>query len=295
MIDIRPLRYFLAVADTLHFGRAAERLHVTQPPLSRQIAALERALGVALFERDSRHVRLTPAGQRFRDDARAVLLSLQQACQTARQIDAGEQGELKVGFMMHAAHSSVPPLARRFMAACPQVQLRLREALPVALLDGVLSGELDAGIGFAPASRRGLEMQPLLQEPLCVVVPLGHRLARRRQVAVAALADEGLITAPAEVVPTLREAIDACFQAAGLEPRIRLEVQLQQSIVSLVAEGLGSALVPASLRRLGVPGVAFVALKEAPQVQQVLFWRSGNRNPALQRLRDCITRELRSL
>ena len=295
MIDIRPLRYFLAVADTLHFGRAAERLHVTQPPLSRQIAALERALGVALFERDSRHVRLTPAGQRFRDDARAVLLSLQQACQAARQIDAGEQGELKVGFMMHAAHSSVPPLARRFMAACPQVQLRLREALPVALLDGVLSGELDAGIGFAPASRRGLEMQPLLQEPLCVVVPLGHRLARRRQVAVAALADEGLITAPAEVVPTLREAIDACFQAAGLEPRIRLEVQLQQSIVSLVAEGLGSALVPASLRRLGVPGVAFVALKEAPQVQQVLFWRSGNRNPALQRLRDCITRELRSL
>ncbi|AWH30689.1 LysR substrate-binding domain-containing protein [Stenotrophomonas sp. YAU14A_MKIMI4_1] len=289
MIDIRPLRYFLAVAETLHFGRAAERLHVTQPPLSRQIAALERSLGVALFERDSRHVRLTPAGQRFREDARAVLASLQQACHTARQIDAGEQGELQVGFMMHAAHSSVPPLARRFMAACPQVQLRLREALPFPLLDGVLSGELDAGIGFAPAAMRGLQMQPLLQEPLCVVVPQDHRLARRRQVAVAALADEGLITAPAEVVPTLREAIDACFRAVGLEPRIRLEVQLQQSIVSLVAEGLGIALVPASLRRLGVPGVAFVGLKDAPQVQQVLFWRDGNRNPALARLLACIT------
>lgn len=288
MIDIRALRCFLAVADTLHFGKAAERLHMTQPPLSRQIAGLEKALGVTLLERDSRHVRLTAAGARFAQDARDVLVGLEQACRSAQQVAAGELGELRVGFMMHAAHSSVPPLARRFIAAHPQVQLRLREALPLALLQGMREGELDAGIGFAPAELHGLALQPLFEEPLCVALPATHALARRRQVQVAQLADEALITAPADVVPTLREAIDACFAREGLRPQIRLEVQLQQSIVSLVGEGLGVALVPASLRRLGVPGVVFVALKDAPRVQQVVFWRVGNANPALPHLIACV-------
>ena len=288
MIDIRALHCFLAVADTLHFGKAAERLHMTQPPLSRQIAGLEKALGVTLLERDSRHVRLTAAGTRFAQDARDVLVGLEQACRSAQQVAAGELGELRVGFMMHAAHSSVPPLARRFIAAHPQVQLRLREALPLALLQGVREGELDAGIGFAPADLHGLALQPLFEEPLCVALPAAHALARRRQLQVAQLADEALITAPADVVPTLREAIDACFAREGLRPQIRLEVQLQQSIVSLVGEGLGVALVPASLRRLGVPGVVFVALKDAPRVQQVVFWRVGNANPALPHLIACV-------
>ena len=288
MIDIRALQCFLAVADSLHFGKAAERLHMTQPPLSRQVAGLEKALGVTLLERDSRHVRLTAAGERFAQDAREVLVGLEQACRSAQQVAAGELGELRVGFMMHAAHSSVPPLARRFIAAHPNVQLGLREALPLPLLQGVREGELDAGIGFAPADLHGLALQPLFEEPLCVALPAAHPLARRRQLQVGQLADEALITAPADVVPTLREAIDACFAREGLRPQIRLEVQLQQSIVSLVGEGLGVALVPASLRRLGVPGVAFVALRDAPRVQQVVFWRVGNLNPALPHLIACV-------
>lgn len=284
MIDIRQLRYFVALAETLHFGRAAERLHVTQPPLSRQIAALERDLGVRLVERHSRQARLTAAGQRFHEDAKAVLAALDQACRGAQLVDAGELGELRIGFMMHAAHSTVPPLARRFVAAFPQVRLQLREALPLALVEGVLRGDSDAGIGFSPGLRRGLETRVIHSEPLCVALPAEHSLAGRPVLAIEALADEPLIVASADVVPTLREAIDGCYRAAGLVPQIRLEAQLQQSIVSLVGEGLGVALVPASMRRLGMPGVVFAELEQAPSVQQVIFWRPDNRNPALVRL-----------
>jgi DNA-binding transcriptional LysR family regulator len=283
MIDIRQMRYFVALAETLHFGRAAERLHVTQPPLSRQIAALERALGVQLIERHSRHARLTAAGQRFHEDASAVLAAFDQACRSAQLVDAGELGELRIGFMMHAAHSSVPPLARRFVAAFPQVRLQLREALPPALVDSVLRGDADAGIGFDPGARRGLESRVIHVEPLCVALPAQHRLAGSGHIAMQALAGEPLITASADAVPALREAIDACYRGAGLVPQVRLEAQLQQSIVSLVAEALGIALVPASLRRLGMPGVVFVDLDDAPAIEQRIFWRPANRNPALAR------------
>ncbi len=291
MIETKTLRYFLTVAETLHFGRAAALLHMTQPPLSRQIAALERALGATLLERDSRHVRLTPAGIRFREDARDILLSLQQACLTARQISAGEQGSVEVGFMMHAAHSSMPPLAKSFMSAHPLIHLRLREMLPMALMDGVRSGAIDAGIGFPPPPASDLSTMVLLEEPLCVAVPIGHPLATRASIQIVSLEGEPLITAPADVVPTLRDAIEGCFRSAGLRPLIRLEVQLQQSIVSLVASGLGLALVPGSLSRMGMPDVTFIPLDNPPTLQQVLFWRTANRNPALSHLLTTLAKE----
>ncbi|HEL7667007.1 TPA: LysR family transcriptional regulator [Stenotrophomonas maltophilia] len=283
MIETKTLRSFLAVAETLHFGRAAALLHMTQPPLSRQIAALERALGVRLFERDSRHVRLTPAGIRFQEDARAVLLSLQQACLAAQQVHAGEQGSLEIGFMMHAAHSSMPPLAKSFMSANPLIHLGLREMLPMALIEGVRSGTIDAGIGFPPKPAGDLSTMVLLEEPLCVAAPIEHPLATRASLEIVDLEGEPLITAPADVVPTLRDAIDGCFGAAGLRPRIRMEVHLQQSIVSLVASGLGVALVPCSLSRMSMPDVAFIPLKNPPKVQQALFWSAANRNPVMPR------------
>ncbi len=288
MIELRQLRYFVAIAETLHFGRAAERLHVTQPPLSRQLAALEQALGVRLVQRSSRQVLLTAAGERFLDDARTLLQGLEQACRNAQLVDAGELGELRIGFMMHAAHSTVPPLARRFIAAHPGVRLQLREALPAAVVAGVSLGDYDAGIGFRPAHMAGLGLLPLHDEPLIVAVPAADPLAAARLLTIHDLADAPLITAPADVVPALRAAIEGCFAAAGRVPQVRLEVQLQQSIVSLVAEGLGIALVPASLRRLATQGVAFIELEDAPRVQQVLFWRQGNGNPALARLLDLL-------
>ena len=281
MIDIRQMRYFVALAETMHFGRAAERLHISQPPLSRQIAALEKELGVRLLERHTRQAQLTHAGRQFLEDARSVLASFDQACRNARLAEQGELGELSIGFMMHAAYTVVPGLARRFMASHPRVRVELREAVPNTLADALLTGRYDAAIMFNAAPVRGLEARPIHREALCLAVHAGHPLAWRPLVRAGDLAGEALIVVPREVAPMLREALDGYCQSGGFEPQVRLETQLQQTIVSLVAEGLGIALVPQSMQRLGVPDVIFRALDAAPTVEHVLAWRPGNLNPAL--------------
>lgn len=280
MIDIRQLRYFVAVADTLHFGRAAKVLHVTQPPLSRQVAALERELGVQLIERHSRRAILTQAGARFLEDARQIIASMDRACRDAQACQAGELGSLTIGFMMHAAYSSVPPLTRRFAGEYPNVTLHLRETLPTMLIDGLFEGRFDATIGFSVAPVRGIQAINLHREPLCAAVPDEHRLAKCPVLTSDQLVDEPMILSPFDVTPTLRRAISE-WLAAPNGPKVRLETQLQQTIVSLVGEGLGVAIVPASLARLNLAGVTFVPLVAAPVVEQQLLFLDGSRNPAL--------------
>ncbi|CAM5765942.1 LysR family transcriptional regulator [Labrys miyagiensis] len=281
MIDIRQMRYFVTLAETLHFGRAAERLHLTQPPLTRQIAALEKELGVRLLERHSRQARLTPAGTQFLQDARTVLATFEQACDNARLADRGELGRLSIGFMMHAAHTIVPRLARRYMADHPGVELKLREVIPNVLIDDVLAGRHDVGVVFPPGHVRGLEARVVHREKLCVALYPGHPLAAENIVAPADLEGLPLIATPVEISPALRDSIVAYCRSAGFLPEIRLETQLQQTIVSLVAEELGIALVPESMRRSGIPNVVYRDLSLAPSIEHVLIWRRGNLNPAL--------------
>ncbi|RBP37667.1 LysR family transcriptional regulator [Roseimicrobium gellanilyticum] len=281
MADIRQMRYFVALAETLHFGRAAERLHLTQPPLSRQIAALEKSLGVRLLERDTRHTKLTHAGQRFLEDAKATLVSFDQACQNARLAEMGELGELKIGFMMHAAFTILPRLTRRFISTHPQVKLHLREIIPSTLPDDIFSGHIDAGIMFPPGQIKGLAFQALHHERLCLALPSGHRLAGRSRINPTHLQGEALIATPEDVSPSLRGAILDWFRSGGSSPTIRLETQLQQTIVSLVAEELGVALVPESMRKLGVAGVTFRPLDHAPKIEHGIAWRPSNLNPSL--------------
>jgi DNA-binding transcriptional LysR family regulator len=281
MIDIRQMRYFVVLAETLHFGRAAERLHLTQPPLSRQIAALEDALGVRLLERHSRHATLTRAGQRFLEDARAALAAFDQACRNARLADRGELGELSIGFMMHAAYTVLPALARRYMAAYPGVEVKLREVIPTSLVGDLLAGRFDAGIMFAPHPIRGLETRTIYRETLCLAVHPTHELAGLGTVGPGDLDGQQLIATPMDVAPTLREAIAEYCRPAGVSPSIRLEAQLQQTIVTLVAENLGVALVPDSMRKLRVADVVFRDLESAPAIEHVIAWRPTNLNPAL--------------
>lgn len=281
MIDIRQMRYFVVLAETLHFGRAAERLHLSQPPLSRQVAALEQELGVRLLERHSRHATLTRAGERFLADARAVLAAFDQACRNAGLTDRGELGELAVGFMMHAAYTVLPGLAKRYMAAYPQVRVTLREVIPSSLAADVLSGRFDAGIMFFPGPIGGLETRAIYRETLCLAMHATHPLAGRTLIGARDLEGEPLIAAPADVAPTLREAIVGYCRLGGFVPTVRLETQLQQTIVSLVGENLGVALVPGSMSKLGVANVVFRDLADAPAIEHVIAWRQGNSNPAL--------------
>ncbi|GAA4500466.1 LysR substrate-binding domain-containing protein [Gluconacetobacter tumulicola] len=281
MIDIRQMRYFVVLAETLHFGRAAERLHLSQPPLSRQIAALEKELGVRLLERHSRHATLTHAGRRFLADSKAVLAAFDQACLNAQLAERGQLGELSIGFMMYATYTVIPGLVRRYVANYPMVHTRLREVVPGSLAADLLAGRFDAGIMFDPGFIRGLETRAILNEPLCLAVPSDHPLAVRPLIEAKDLEDEPLIAAPVEVSSMLRDAIVQYCRSGGFEPTIRLETQLQHTIVNLVAEGLGIALVPQGIRKVTVAGTIFRDLENAPIVNHVVAWRPGNLNPAL--------------
>jgi len=283
MIDVKPLRYFVTLAETRHFGRAAARLHLSQPPLSRQLAALEASLGVRLIERNPRSVTLTAAGARFYIDAKAILAALDQAGHNARAASLGERGELTIGFTMCAAYSVLPTFARSYGAAFPEVALNLREVVSNDLGPQVQNAQVDAAIMVADATPRGLAGRTVLVERLCVALPRTHPLARQRKLHATQLAHEPFVIAAEEVGPGLHASIVGHCRNAGFEPDVRFEVRLQQTVLSLVDEGAGVALVPESMRRAQLAGVVFKPLADAPTISQVLVWSQANRNPCLAR------------
>jgi DNA-binding transcriptional LysR family regulator len=283
MIDFKRLRYFVALAETRHFGRAAARLHISQPPLSRQLVALENELGVSLVERSSRGVSLTAAGERFFIDAKAVLAALEQAETNCRAAAAGTAGRLSLGFTMCAAYSVVPGYARRFSTACPEVDVSLKEVVSNDLAQRVLDGALDAAIMFPSTFDKSLSALTIFSEPLCVALSKHHRLSKQRRIRIAQLAGETFVLAEEEVAPKFRGVIVQHCRSGGFEPTIGLEVQLQQTILHLVNEQAGVALVPHSMSKSKLAGVVFRELADAPLVEQVLVWSTANRNPCLAR------------
>ncbi|SMG54978.1 LysR family transcriptional regulator [Paraburkholderia susongensis] len=288
MIDIKPLRYFVTLAETRHFGRAAARLNLSQPPLSRQLAALEASLGVTLVERNPRSVTLTAAGERFYADALAILASVEQAVSNAQAAAHGEAGKLAIGFTMCSAYSVVPGYARAFGAAYPEVGLKLREVVSNDLAAQLLAGQIDAAIMFPNVPDKGLETRTILSEPLCVALSRSHPRARARRLKIGQLAGEPFVLASEEVAPSLRATILEHCRSGGFEPDIRFEVQLQQTVLSLVDEGVGVALVPSSMRKAQLAGVVFRPLVEAPLIEQVLAWSPANRNPCLGRFLEMV-------
>jgi DNA-binding transcriptional LysR family regulator len=283
-MDTRHMQYFVALAETLHFGRAAARMNMSQPPFSRQIAAIEKTLGVKLFERNSRNVALTPAGKHFLEDCRRVIAGFEAACRDVRLVASGMKGELRLAFMMHAAHGVVPSLVRRYAQSRPDIRLILEERIPTDIDEQLIEGRLDAAVTFGLVHAPHLRTQLLARDRLQLIAPADHPLALRERVGPHDLQGERLIAAPASVAPTLRSAIGIYCATGGTVPDFAFEPRLQHTIIRLVAEGLGIGLIPQSLCTDLGDGVISRPLEDAPEFDVVLCAPVAAKNPAVSHL-----------
>ena len=282
-MDIRQLRHFAAVAETLHFGRAAERLGMTQPPLSQSIMGLERELGAPLFVRSKRSVRLTAFGEQWLPEVRAALAGVDALPASARRLRDGEAGRLSLSFVSTADYSVLPSLVRRYAQAYPEVEIQLFEATSDLQIPAVMTGERHAGIIIPPADRAlppALAYRRLLLEPLVAAVPAAWidegRIASADALSTAEALASPLILFPRQVAPAFHDLVTGYFTALGGEARIAQEAIQMQTIISLVSSGLGVALVPASLRNLARTGVRYLPLAgRAPELETGLIWRTG--------------------
>ena len=281
MIEHRQLRYFLALAEHLHFGKAAQAVHLTQPSLSRQIAALEEKLGTALFARHSRAVSLTAAGADFRQHARAVIAALDLAVRSTQASARGEQGELRVSVTSVAAWTLMPALLKRYTESYPAVRVELNELLPKDLGAAVEAGDTDLALTFRMLEGEHTRYFPLHTEALCAALPASHPGASDPAFNLAQLRDEPFILCPRVNASLLHDSVHECCRRAGFVPRTRIQPHLQQTIVNLVAEGLGVSLVPASMRKMQLPGVVFRTLDDSPSIEFGILWNRHNDNPCL--------------
>lgn len=279
--DLRQLRHFVAVAERLHFGRAAEALHISQPPLSRSIQDLERRLGAVLLARTRRKVELTPEGARFLVEAKRLLAQLERAVLEVGSMAAGAGGRLRLGFVSLADFGVLPELLKAFKAARPGVSLALREMLSPEQAAALAAGELDFGLLLPPVAGE-LEHVVVQRERFVAALPARHRLARvRGRIAVRELAEEAFVIAPREIAPGLHDIAALLTARAGFSPRVAQEAIQMQTVVSLVSSGLGVALVPSSVANLGRRGVVYREIGDAhPRLDLWLTWRRGNLSAA---------------
>lgn len=281
-MEFRHLRYFLALAEELHFGRAARRLSMSQPPLSLNIQQLEASVGARLFTRNSKEVRLTAAGEAFVPKARALLEQAGEAARHARDVEQGLAGGLQVGFVGGMLYRGLPQMLRRFQAQHPRLRLVLKELNSQDQLIELAHGQLD--LGFMHSTRVPAEMSRLLfaSEPFVCCLPRDHALARKRSVALRLLQGEPFAVVARAVSPDYHERILSICTEAGFFPEIRYELRSWLNVVSLVSQGMGVALVPQSLARAALPDAVFVPLNTATTPYEThCLWKTARNNAAL--------------
>lgn len=282
-MDLRQLRYFVAVAEERNFGRAAERLHMAQPPLSQQIRRMEAELGAPLFVRTTRSVELAPAGEVLLERARGILAEVDHAMSDARRAARGELGRLSIGFTGSATYALMPAVASAIRRTLPGIELALQgEMLTPAQVSGLLQGSLDLAILRPPVVDRRLVVEVVRSEPLIAVVPARHRLAAVDAVAVADLAPEPFVAYPSHYRSVLHDAVERICAAHGFEPVVAVEVAETATLVSFVAAGLGVSLVPRSVAQMTVAGAVYRELRDSDaSVELALSWRCADASPAL--------------
>ncbi|NYV72886.1 LysR family transcriptional regulator [Streptomyces sp. UH6] len=282
-MELRHLTAFLAVAEELHFGRAAKRLQMAQPPLSQQIRQLEKELGVQLFERNTRSVRLTSAGQSFLVPARTVLDDLDSAVRAAKAAGRGEFGRVTVGFAGASSHETLPLLTRAVRAAHPGIELVMAgQTYANVALARVAEGSLDLGFVRLPVNVPGVSTRVIAEETLVCALPSDHRLAQREEIPLAALAEEPFVSFPANAGSSLRDAMVASCETADFLPRVVQEAPDSHTILALVAAGVGVTLTLTSCQHIQQTGLVYRPLAGPPvRLEAALAWRTDNPSAAL--------------
>lgn len=288
-MELRHLHYFIAVAEELHFTRAAERLHMAQPPLSQQIRDLETQLGIKLFERTKRHVELTPAGKVFLTEARLVLAQADRAVKAAQRAGRGEIGQLIIGFNSSATYSVLPKILQRFRDCCPEVELILHELTTSQQLELLRKHQIHVGLLYLPLDDAELKFISVLKEPLMVTIPDTHPLRDQPQISLHALKNTPFIMPPHHLGGGLYRQIIKLFQQTNFQPQVVQEAIVLQTAISLVAGGVGVTIVPASLQNLQRPGVIYKPLVEpTPEIEIAVAWRPHDSSPVLQNLINAV-------
>jgi DNA-binding transcriptional LysR family regulator len=282
MVELRHLRYFIAVAEELNFSRAAQRVHMAQPPLSAAIRQLERDLGVDLFIRTTREVRLTNAGLVFLQGARRTLADAERAAEDAKRAAAGELGQVRIAYSWSTRFETLPALGRAFRASHPDVELLGQEMWNARMPPAFASGSIDIALSLCPEIAAELELAPIRKERLVALLPEAHALAHEEAIPLSALADEEFIVFPREIAPRLHDAFLAIYRRAGFEPRVRNESFHTGWDLGVLTEIPAAAMAPQSVSG-GLPdGIVAVALSEPTDaLETCLVWRGDDTSPAV--------------
>jgi DNA-binding transcriptional LysR family regulator len=283
-MEFRHLRCFLALAEDLHYGRAAQRLAMSQPPLSVAIQQLEASVGARLFLRNSKSVQLTAAGQALLPEAQALLAQARQAMQLAKDVAQGQAGRLRIGFVGAMLYRGLPQMLQPFQAAHPRLRVELRELSSTEQLAELVHDRLDAGFAHTSQVPAGLSSILVASQPLVACVPHTHALALRPDpqalVDLAGFGPEPLALVSREVSPDYHDRILSLCAQAGWQPEVRHDLRHWLSVVSVVSQGMGVALVPQALQRSGLAGAVFAPLAHAtPPYETRCLWREGREHP----------------
>jgi DNA-binding transcriptional LysR family regulator len=290
-IELRHLRYFVAVAEELHFGRAALRLHIAQPPLSQQIRRLEDLLGYPLFTRTSRSVALTHAGEALLERAHRTLRTVQRDIDETRSIGSGEVGSLHVGFVGSGMLTTLPAIFRAFREAYPRVSLHLHESFTSRVITGLEDNTLDAGILRDSDPIEGFHVTTLSSEPFVAVLPATHPRAKQKSLSAAMLRDEPFVYYPRSAGSRAFEKPLSLCEAHGFRPHIVQEASHWLTILRLIGAGLGVTIAPACVRRIVSPDVVCIPIRGAHVVSNIeLAWRIGDTRPIVHRFAQIATK-----
>ena len=298
-MELRHLRYFSTVATELHFGRAAEKLHIAQPPLSKQIQDLEAELGFELFTRTKRSVVLTPAGKEFLIEVERIFQQLDRAIDIGRKTSRGELGQISIGFVGSATYNILPVMLQQFRDRYPNVRIELHELTTDRQLIWLREGRIDLGLIRPPIVDRDLVSQVIFQESLVIALPIGHTLASVDAIDLKLLATEPFILFPRQLAPGLYDPIIAICQAAGFSPQVVQECIQMQTIVSLVSANMGVSILPASIQEAQRQGVIYKQIKSRDVDKEQLatmaiVWRVNDNSPTMNRFLKSVLVDFRS-